>query len=145
MTPNQFYQRTPTKTDHDLTVLKGFDFDHVPEIKSELPFTDPNQKVEIRYLKDFNFDSRRFWRLASVWFSGKPVMIIQNAGREGDDYSASFITDGWQYRVMIGYLATLQKHDKIEDRAIDPDIDVPNLTSFYGYELEGYFSPHGYE
>lgn len=145
MTPTQLYQRTPTKTDHDLTRLKGFYFDHIPEIKGTLPSDDPIQKVEVRYFKDFHFDTRRYWLLASVWFENKPVMIIQNAGREGDDHAASFITDMEQYRVMIGYLATLQKHDDVKDRTVNPDTDVPNLTSFYGNELGGYFSPYGYE
>lgn len=145
MTPNQLYQRTPTKTDHFIKQLKGFYYDHVPEIKGELPIDDPSKKVEVRYYKDFNFDTRRYWLLASVWFEDKPVMIIQNAGREGDDHAASFITDDAQYRAMIGHLATIQKHDDIKDRSVNPDTDIPKLTSFYGNELEGYFSPHGYE
>jgi len=144
MTPNQLYQRAPVKTDHYIKQLKGTYYDHIPEINGDLPFIDMARKIEVRYYKDFTFDVRRYWLLASIWFEGKPVMIIQNAGREGDDHAASFITDMEQYQAMIGHLATLQKHDDIKDRTTDPDTDVPNLTSFYDNELEGYFSPYGY-
>jgi hypothetical protein len=142
MTPNQLYQRIPEKTDHEICTLKGFNFNHVPEIESEFIPKDPTGKIEIRYYKDFYFDQRRFWRLASVWIEGKPVMIIQNAGREGDDHAKSFITDATQYSALIKHLATLTKPlaGKIEN-VVDPDIEIPDLTKFYGNELDGGFHP----
>jgi len=146
MTPNQLYQRTPIHTETFLSILKAnwHHYNHIPEIHGDLPPADPNKKIEVRYYKDFHFDMRRYWALASVWFEGKPVMVIQNAGREGDDHSKRFITDKGQYQLMIEYLATLQKSDEFisEPDLVSPNEEVKNLTSFYGNELDGIFDYH---
>lgn len=141
MTPNQLYQRIPEKSNHDLDALKGFYFDHVPEVNGTLRPTDPTGKVEIRYYKDFNFDHRRFWRLASVWFGPHPVMVIQNAGREGDDWSGRYITDKEKYLWLIEHLNTLLICEDFASatKIVEADNDIPTLTDFYNYKLDGFF------
>lgn len=116
---------------------------HIPEIElSDLEeivyshkFEKMNSKMEMRVYKNHNFDGRRRWVLASIWFEGKPVMIIQNAGREGDDHTARFITDHNSYAKMVAYLLSFKEEDSSCDVYRENE-DIPNLTEFYGYSLE---------
>jgi hypothetical protein len=155
MTPNELYARVPEKTDKDLEILTGCYYNHIKEIESLSQYgvkLDPekNDRIEIKYYKDFDFDGRRFWRLASIWFDDKPIMIIQNAGREGDDSHRRIITDSSGYGEMIGYIAKeliiyeLQSNSKAEDGFYDADEDVEGIDDFYGNSLDGYFERSRY-
>ena len=66
-------------------------------------------------------------------------MIIQNAGREGDDYCKRFITDFELYEKMIKYIETLlvspNKFRESMKDFINPTLDNPKLLSFHGYGL----------
>lgn len=153
MTPNELYNRVPENSYYDLECLIGFYYDHIPEIDMNIGYeinaaNEKKQRVLIREHKFFDFDGRRFWRLASVWFDDnnladlrhKPVMIIQNAGRDGDDYAERFITDERLYMEMIIYIRSLMDATGVNVRdVVDPDVDINNLTSFYGNELDGHF------
>ncbi len=148
MTPNELYMRIPENSHYDLEYLIGFYYNHIPEIEEISDANEKEQRVLIKEYKNFDFDGRRIWRLASVWFDDnnladfghKPVMIIQNAGREGDDRTGRFITDEKLYMEMIIYLRSLVKEDRpITSDVVDPDVDINNLTSFYGNELDGHF------
>ena len=153
MTPEELYGMTPELVDHDLDILKwdGSHHNHVPELQFEekLPFTDPNKRISIKYYKKFQFDQRRYWALASVWFKhswleDSPFMIIQNAGREGDDHSERFITHMGIYELAIAYLRSICtiSFDESTKRIVSALDDIPNLTKFYGDELGGYFERH---
>jgi len=152
MTPNElYYNRVPENSHYDLDYLIGFYYNHIPEIDEIDGISDANEKeqrVLIKEYKNFDFDGRRIWRLASVWFDDnnlanfghKPVMIIQNAGREGDDSTGRFITDEQLYKEMIMHIRTLVKGRPYETSdVVDPDVDINNLTSFYGNDLDGHF------
>jgi len=66
-------------------------------------------------------------------------MIIQNAGREGDDHRRRFVTDKEKYKEMIKYIRTLlESEEEIEDY-FDPNEDIQGLDSFYGHTLDGVF------
>ena len=113
----------------------------------ELDGINRSTAVVIKVYKDFNFDGRRFWRLASVWFNGKPVMIMQNAGREGDDWAERFITDHLTFIEMLNHIRGLfryeTKNDEIMEDVIDVDEDMgTKLTDFYGNELDGFFEAY---
>lgn len=99
-------------------------------------------RVAVKVYKDFDFDGRRFWRLVSVWFDNNPVMILQNAGREGDDSVDRIITDKKHFTLMMAHILSLfrfkQDDEFIEDLQ-DPDEDYPTLTEFYGNSLNGKF------
>ena len=144
MKPKELYAREPESCSHELGILHGFYYNHVPELEHDvLPAEDPNKRVVLRYYKNFNFDHRRFWALAAVCFDGMPFMIIQNAGREGDDWAKRFITDEGTYGDAVRYLKTIalvpEHHmDQAKD-VVDPDIDNGALTAFYGNSLDGHF------
>lgn len=140
-TPNELYAMTPEETTNDVSRLVGCYYNHIPEIDEYAEFYHiETPRIEIKYLKDWCYDGRRVWQLATVWFWNKPVMIIQNAGREGDDHRVRFITDPEQYKLMIEYIIALMEipEPKLED-VYKPDEDIDGLTEFYGQSLDGYF------
>lgn len=153
MTPNELYAREPEKKDKDLDVLVGHRYNHIKEIESLSMYgvklaPGKNDRITIKYYKDFDFDYKRFWRLASVWFDDTPIMIIQNAGRGGDDHHRRIITDPVRYGEMIGYIAKeliiyeLAGNKKLDGDVHQIDEDVKGIDDFYGNNLDGYFERH---
>jgi hypothetical protein len=141
MTPQQLYDMSPQEVSHDIECY----FDHVKEIELSLDLRyRKSPRIETRFVKHFNFDERRFWRLATVWFDGKPVIVIQNAGREGDDWSKRFITDADAYKGMLVHLAELSAQLIAPPESLPADQEIENLDSFYGNSLGGYFEGHRY-
>jgi len=149
MTPNELYKRVPEKIVLAIEpaseffgggYLEGFYYNHVPEIDGQSKY-NPSDRIKCYIYKDFDFDGRRFWRLAAIWFDDKPIMIVQNAGREGDDHSERFITNWEGYCEMVQHIMSLRIPDEFEqENLVDPDTDIEGLTSFYGNELDGYFT-----
>jgi hypothetical protein len=140
-TPNDIYALQP-ESHAALNILTGCYYDFIPEtgLQSWDLHDMASPRVDIRVLKEFYFDHRRFWRLATVWFDGKPVMIIQNAGREGDDHAERFITDADVYMEMIAHLKSITPAKmESEDKIVAPDQVNEKLTFFYGNALDGYF------
>lgn len=139
MTPAELYLRTPEEESKDLSILKGCYYDHLPEVGKQGCSFEGNERVTVKYYKLFRFDYRRFWCLASVWLDDLPFMIIQNAGREGDDWHARLITDQEKYSKAVLYLRSFVPIELIEFPITPLDFDIPTLTSFYGNSLDGYF------
>lgn len=144
MTTCNFLYTYPSESETtDLSSLRGCYYDHIREceLSDYFDFESIKQdRVEIKFLKNHNFDYRRIWRLATVWFDDKPVMVIQNAGREGDDHRARFITDAPRFNDMCDYIKALCTIKcEVQRDVVDATVDIENLTCFYGNELSGYF------
>lgn len=141
MKPSELYARDPEETWKDLSVLMGCYYKHLPELEPvwDRLNLEKNEKVELRVYRHVNYDVRRFWLLAGVYFDGQPVMVIQNAGREGDDFHGRFITDGGRYFDMLKYLSTLCRFEDKDKTPIidlvDPEQDIKDLETFYGNSL----------
>lgn len=145
MTANEIYQLPTTDTSHDLYHLAGCYYNHLPEAGGDSGewVCLKTKRIEVRIVKDFDYDGRRFWKLATVWFDDEPVMIIQNAGREGDDHAARYVTNVAALGFMASHVRSLvQTTDKID--IINPAADMPELTNFYGQSLGGVFKRHSY-
>lgn len=145
MTPNELYAMKHESIG-TLNMLNESMHSHISESDiNYIPYDTLAPKVEIRIIKYFEFDYRRFWRLATVWYEDKPVMIIRNAGREGDDHSSRIITDKAAYVDMIRYIRSLLAIEfQSEDSYKDPNEDIVNLDSFYGNSLSSTFVRHVY-
>ena len=156
MTPNELYAREPEKVihplgedssygpDYQLRHFVGCYYNHLGNDFNiwDIEGINRSTRVSLKIYKDFDFDGRRFWRLLSVWFDNTPVMILQNAGREGDDWVGRIITDGEMYNNMMNHIRSLfrYKHDdEFDGDLCDPDVDYPSLTEFYGNSLDGSF------
>lgn len=136
-TANELYKKKPKYTTFDIYGMLR----HVPEIGERHSVSEANQelyqRVEWAILEYHSFDDRRYWRLGTVWFDGWPVMITQNAGREGDDHSERFITDRELYGAMLTYLHSLESFDSEYGDFLDPSEDRDDLTAFYGASWDG--------
>lgn len=138
MTPKELLQLQPEETSQDVSILVGCYYNHIIESGiNHLPPWIKQDRVQLRYYRNYYFDSRRCWILASVWFDEKPVMIVQNAGREGDDHAKRFILDYDIFVKMLGYLSMIYSPPDMERPVkdmVEMDQDLP-LTSFYGCSL----------
>ena len=141
-TPRDLYALEPERRDRDLSILKGCYYDHLPELTDGFYlFEYTAERVEIRYYKDFDIDGNRLWRLASVFFDGKPVMILQNAGRAGDDHARRLITDLDQYYRLVFHLRTyFNTEGESAGDVVALDEPVEGLVEFYGGYLFGHFT-----
>lgn len=101
---------------------------------------EPAPRLEVKTVKYVNFDGRRYWKLATVWLDGKPVMITQNAGREGDDCCRRFITDLELFKELLAYVISLLPkrldYEQAEKDCVAPEAPRDDLTCFYGHKLE---------
>ncbi len=155
MTPNEIYARPVERVDN-VTALMGTYYNHVPELLSQddlgmiYELEDKAPRVEIRYVKEFYFDHSRVWRLAGVWFKPEnyshfiPIMVIQNAGRGGDDHDKRFITNLPQFRDMIKYLSELLPVAPNMPDEYNPTDTIPGLDRFYNHSLDGHFEKAKY-
>jgi hypothetical protein len=144
-------QRKPDRIECDFSMLFGHYYCFVPEAEDHAGndawrlSTHDSPRIEIRIYKDHHYDHRRFWRLAAVYFDGEPVMITQNAGREGDDFHRRFIVDQHRYFGLVR--AILEIPSKMECKGeplndlCSPDEDLGDaLTAFYNAHLDqGYW------
>ncbi len=140
MKPSELYALAAVANWNNISVLVGFHYNHVPEIENLWPHLklDKNDRVTIRVYGYRREDVRRFWLLAGVFLDNQPVMIIQNAGREGDDHCRRFITDRSRYMDMWLYLSSLYDGPRKAPPPSDEvavDQDISQLTDFYGMNL----------
>lgn len=142
MTPNEIYKLKSVNETNYLSPLSGFYYNHLPEAGEKLDWANlKSERVTVKEIKNFDYDGRRIWYLATVWFDSKPVMIIQNAGREGDDHFARFVTNGPLLNEMASHIRTLcQSYECVE--IVDINKDNPSLTNFYGQDLEDEFEKY---
>jgi len=136
--PNDLYKIEPERTEQGATHLKGCYYNHIPELDDVYLYDADLSRIEVRFIKDWCYDGRRVWQLASVWFDGSPCMVVQNAGREGDDFSNRFITNRGVFSAMIEYIRKQTEQDD-EVNETDSDRPEPLLTEFYSQSLNGVF------
>lgn len=143
-TPKEIYEMTHESSTHKLDHLAGCYYNHIEECEllhdGELYEIDTD-RIEIRFIMDFSYDGRRVWQLATVWLDGEPVMITQNAGREGDDFSQRFITDQGLFFSMCDHIRSLisEKNKKLLEDLYEMDEEISGLTFFYNQSLgEGF-------
>ena len=160
MNPNDLYAREPEKEFHPfseanpalqhpsvlLEYFIGVYYNHLAPDIDPYAITGINRstQVVIKVLRDFHFDHRRFWRLSTVWFNNAPVMIIQNAGREGDDFKKRYITDPDKFIEMLNHIRGLFRYENttsedVQGDVIPVDMDNPDLVQFADHTLDGFF------
>lgn len=68
-------------------------------------------------------------------------MVVQRAGREGDDHSERFITNEENFINMIQYIRSLIPPTQDELNTIDENEDRNDLDNFYGHRLNEFYDP----
>lgn len=150
MKPNDVYAMPAQSVSRSPSDLAGCYYNHLEgsgidewRLQSCIAESD---RLEVRTIKFFDYDGRRYWKLATVWFDGKPVMVTQNAGREGDDHARRFITDEPLFRAMCSHVASMLPPDpNCEIQVFDPDAEMGSqLTDFYNQALDEPFERYSY-
>lgn len=132
LTPKDLYEMKSLET-LDAWALRGCYYDHVPEA-GDYPRLQEASRVRVDVVGYIRFDPERFWRLATVWFDAKPVMVIQNVGRGGNDYSKRFVTDVPLYLETADYLKEKQEPEIVG--AVPLSYAGDDLVKFYGASLD---------
>lgn len=141
-TPRDIYALPVESVECEVSGLIGSYYDHVPEVAHEswqyMSVDLSKTGIEVRIHCHSNYDFRRFWRLASVWLDGSPVMVIQNAGREGDDSHKRFVTDRDLLFVLASRIrmAIAEVPMKYEVDVVGIDDEVADLDTFYGFSYD---------
>lgn len=134
MTPNELYAMVPVGTTRSTKMLAAFHYTHVPEAGVQPRLCDNDPRVEIRILGHLaigKIRKRKMWRLATVWFDGQPVMVIQNGGRKGF-HAKRFITDITLFEKLIVHLTAPYALPFGNVAACE---DVPGIAEFAGFTL----------
>lgn len=95
----------------DLSLLFPYLSNFLPEVAEQIPTPIPEQdQIELHILDqvikgvEFHNDTK-LWTLIGVTYCNKPVMTLRNA--PGSPYPLRHVTDLYQYKLMIGFLARL--------------------------------------
>jgi hypothetical protein len=136
--PNDLYA-LPAEKHGPLSYLVSTEHTFIPEVGGWSPDIENviSDRVRIDVIKEAELDSRRIWRLSTVRLDGEPVMILQNAGREGDDHYSRLVTDADRYQRMIAHL--LELVPSLPPPAMDVDgkvDDISDLTCFYKHNFD---------
>jgi hypothetical protein len=135
MTPRELLALEPRRKNNDIYRV----LNEVPDAGLWDIEPETDERMEWREHAYVDFDGRRIWELASIWFDGKPVVIVQRAGREGRDHHQRFIVDADAYWELVRYSYTLPRSSDASFRELAFDLDQDmgdDLTSFYGCTLE---------
>jgi len=144
MTPAQIYAMPPVTRHRDrfsVEDLWGCYYNHVPEIEDQFVL----DKAKLGAIKEittvvhayYSVDHRRYWAIWSAWYEGKPYMLMQNAGREGDDYRQRYVTDAELYNKALSILRSCYRDDSAEKFPLwDINKDVPEIEDFYGITIQ---------
>ncbi len=137
MKPSDIYDSPPIS---ESTNVYGFADRFLPEFDAFDFDADLNTRVVIKTYADMCFDGERIWCFESVWFDGRPVMIVQYAGRGGDDDSDDFITDKEAYLEMVSYFESLCEKGAETFNVYSLDEDIKDLGDFYGHRLSDFYN-----
>lgn len=158
MTPNQLYAEKPKEIIRDyrqlfmgadgsqghLEVFGGeafndFAFSDMQWAAENLIGPAVGDRTELRVLQHERTDSsyKYYWRLATLWFDAKPVAILQNSGRYGEDHKKCFVTDIAGFEALCRY-ARLELVTALSEAAplkqlpttVNPEAELPELTTF---------------
>jgi hypothetical protein len=142
VTPNELYALKPVEIlRDDLGPLKGSAgaYDHLPEVSARVdelagiargPLAG---RFDLRFYARRSIDERRVWWLYALYLDGAPVMILQNAGREGDDFYRRIVTHPDRLASVVTFLRAHLPVGEFE--AVDPTKPVKGLDAFYGDHL----------
>jgi hypothetical protein len=135
--------------------LVGCYYNHIPELvdynNNHVLDGFYNDGLIVKTIAHFDYDGRRYWNLSMVYFKDISFMMVQNAGREGDDHAHRFIFNDGKYKEIIAELSTIENPSEyaIFDNAIDgiilnddttivEDLEeyCKEYTQFYGNDIE---------
>jgi hypothetical protein len=102
---------------------------------------DDEKKLVIREITNECSDGYRYAAMYSLWYQGKPFMLVQDAGRSGRDHKRRWLTDFDTYVEVCAYLLRLLPRDpESRDGEVAPDaLFYPEEFDFYGKAISAKF------
>jgi len=139
VTPRALFEQPAEDTSYEVSLLRGLGYNFLPELGDR--YVTDTDRVRIDLIHHHAHDNRRFWRLMTVRFDDRPVMVLQNSGREGDDFSRRFIVDHQAFAQLLAHLnwrgmgpaAAAAVADLALTEVVPFDEDLPTLTNFAGF------------
>jgi len=132
------YNMKPSRVFYDLYHFVGT---HLPEIDGyalDHDSAEQTKRIELRQIAYDCPDGRRTWELDTVWFDGKPVMVVNSSGRDGDEYSERFISDGDTFSRMVQFLREFVEAETVTGY-VKADAIIPAMTEFYGRTIHDFY------
>jgi hypothetical protein len=129
-TPAELYTLKPVQTEFDSYVV--MDYVEIDRYDFDASKADEEKRLEVRRLAYENE-----WMLATVWFDGKPVMVISYSGKDGENKD-KWITDGEVYANMVTWLYTFVEKTEVTG-FVKADAVIPALTEFGGSTLHDFY------
>lgn len=83
-------------------------------------------------------DGRRIVTMHTLRMDGKPFMVVQNAGREGDDHRRRWVTDEEAFHQALHHLTMhMAEQDGNTTDLVDPEAPqfVDEILCFYGMDF----------
>lgn len=129
--------------------LMGCYYNYFPEVGAfynynlNPDFEKENTRIITKVHMHYYRDTRRYWRLASVWYIDEegnevPFMVIQNAGREGDDYSTRIISNKYTFLEAANYFRDLILNSANIEQFIKNEIKKELITKILMTNEEEY-------
>lgn len=125
----------------------SFDISWFPELSdlentltySTLSTIVAEQKLQVNQIFYACEDGERTVEMYSVYYHGNPIMIVQQAGRGGEDFFRRFVTDATGYREMMDYLR--HAFNKTTSDCFSPDSPfyIDDLLTIYGKDVSSQF------
>ncbi len=134
----QLYAMKPSRVYYDLFHFVGTHIQEINNYDLQHEEAEAAKRIEIRQLAYDCPDGRRTWELDTIWFDGKPVMVVNSSGRDGDEYSERFITDGEVYAAMVRFLQEHVEGDTVTG-FVKADAIIPAMTEFYGRTIHDFY------
>lgn len=119
----------------DLNILLPYITNFLPEIGEQLPAPLPTQDRVKLHVLDRVIKSQSYhgdtevWTLMAVSYMGKPAMLLRNL--PGSHYPTRHITDDYNFKLMLGYLAFLWEVRPIVTGAIPGPIMKEHIIDLY--------------
>lgn len=114
-----------------ITEVDNFEYSQTGELYQQL---EAEGRLVVKQHAFQYIDGERDASLCSLWFDGKPVAYMQNAGRGGTDHQVRGVTDAEKFDAMCGYLRKMLNIDGVTEDLVDPEAEVypDELLEFYG-------------
>ncbi len=100
-----------------------------------LNFKDENNtRIELKehFFCSYEDDLDYISKISSLWFDGHPVMVLREAGEDGDGYRDIFVTDAARFGEARAYMLSL---DTDNAPVFNAEEDIPKLDKLYGRSL----------
>jgi hypothetical protein len=145
--PAELYALKPVDTDYGSwhTISTHFQEDNFSYFDVDTDAVAQTQRMETRTLVNHDYDGRRGWTLQTVWFDGKPVMVVTSSGRDGSEYTERWITDPEQFGKLLAFLKSFAPEPEGLSGFVKADTKIPAMTEFYGHTIHDYYDVEAQE